>query len=133
MPGEKGRPPLSAGEMRLMALLWDRGPMTLAEVHEAQGRDVAQTTIQNQLTRLVDKQVVSRSAERPARFAATVDPPQATRGFLDLLVETVGQGRISPLVAQLVARAKLSAAEITELHAIIDRAEVRSKSARNRK
>lgn len=128
-----GRPRLSAREMQLMAVLWDHGAMTLAEVHAAQGRDVAQTTVQNQLHRLVEKKVVARSADRPARFVATVERGQMSHGFLDLLIETVGQGRIMPLVAQLVSRGKLTAEEVAQLHKIIDRAETPSKPTRTKR
>ncbi len=133
MTANSSRPRLSPGEMRLMALLWDRGGMTLAEVHAAQGRDVAQTTVQNQLNRLVEKKVVARSTDRPAKFTPLVERGQMSGGFLDLLIETVGQGKILPLVAQLVSRGKLTADEVSELHAIIDRAEVKTKPTRTKR
>ncbi|MBL9122135.1 MAG: BlaI/MecI/CopY family transcriptional regulator [Planctomycetaceae bacterium] len=131
MPRSK-RPKLSPGELRLMALLWDGGPLTLAEVHEAQGRDVALTTVQNQLNRLVEKKVVARSGQRPARYSATVDRQQMSRGFLDLLIETVGQGRVLPLMAQLVSRGQLMPDEVAQLRQLIDRAEAEAKSTRNK-
>lgn len=127
------RPRLSAGEMRLMALLWDSGAMTLAEVYAAQGRDVGQTTIQTQLNRLVAKRVVARSKERPAKFLAIVERQQVSAGFLDLLIETVGRGKIAPLVAQLVSRGTLSDEDVVELRQLIDDAGIKAKKPRRKR
>jgi BlaI family transcriptional regulator, penicillinase repressor len=132
MAHNQSRPRLSAGEMRLMALLWDRGPLTLSEVHEAHDRDVGQTTVQNQLARLLVKGVVSKSEDRPAKYIACVERHQISEGFLDLLVETVGQGKILPLVAQLVSRAKLSPDDVAELQRLIDGANQPSKKPRSK-
>jgi predicted transcriptional regulator len=50
------------------------------------------------------------------------------RGDLDTLVERVSQGRVTPLVAQLLERNALSAEEIAELKALV--AEAERKAAR---
>jgi predicted transcriptional regulator len=123
-------PRLSAGEMEIMQMLWARGPVTLSEARSGLGREIGYTTIQTRLNRLVDKRVVTRTAERPARYAAALDPTDVSARHLDLLVERVSGGSVVPLVAHLVRDWSLSPEEIAELKKLIAQAERQSKSQR---
>ena len=67
-------PRLSAGEMEIMHLLWRLGSATLSEAQAGFDRQIGYTTMQTRLNRLVEKGVVSRSSDRPARYAAAVAP-----------------------------------------------------------
>jgi BlaI family penicillinase repressor len=111
---------LSLGEMRLMGILWERGPLTLAEAFQSQPGQVGYTTIQTQLNRLVDKGVAARSKSRPMKYRPLASPTEAGAGLLQLLIDTVGGGKIIPLVAELVSRATLSKEDAQELKRIID-------------
>ena len=114
---------LSAGEMEFMDMLWTNGPLSLSEAHESFGRDIGYTTVQTRLNRLVDKGLVTRTADRPAKYAAAVAPEAVSAGHLDVLVERVAGGSIVPLVAQLVASHPLPPDEIAELKRLIADAE----------
>jgi BlaI family penicillinase repressor len=116
-------PKLSAGEMEIMNILWQSGPATLAEAHQAMPRSIGYTTVQTRLNRLVDKGLVARSSDRPAKYAASVAAEQVSAGHLNTLLERVTSGRVVPLVAHLVNEASLSRDEIEELKALIARAE----------
>ncbi len=116
-------PRLSAGEMEIMHLLWRVGSANLAEAQAGFDRPIGYTTMQTRLTRLVEKGVVARSAERPARYSASVAPADVSAGHLDLLLERVSDGSIVPLVAHLVRDRALSVEEIAELKALIAEAE----------
>jgi predicted transcriptional regulator len=116
-------PRLSAGEMEILQMLWRSGPVSLSEAQAGLDRQIGYTTMQTRLNRLVDKGVVSRSAERPARYSAAVDPAQVSAGHLDLLLERVSGGSVVPLVAHLVRDRSLSNAEIAELKQLIAQAE----------
>lgn len=118
---------LAAGEIEILEMLWQRQPVSIAEAHEALGQRVGYTTVQTRLNRLVEKGIVSRSAERPARYSAAIGPADVSRRDLDVLVERVNAGRVVPLVAQLVRDRTLSAAEILELKQLIDEAERKSR------
>ena len=118
---------LAAGEIEILEMLWQRQPVSIAEAHEALGQRVGYTTVQTRLNRLVEKGIVSRSAERPARYSAEIGPADVSRRDLDVLVERVNAGRVVPLVAQLVRDRTLSAAEILELKQLIDEAERKSR------
>jgi BlaI family transcriptional regulator, penicillinase repressor len=121
---------LSAGEMEMLQMLWRQGPVSLSEAQTGLGRAIGYTTVQTRLNRLVDKAMVSRTADRPARYAAAVHPEEVSAGHLDLLVERVSQGSIVPLVAHLVRDRQLSSAEIAELKHLIAEAERQGKTAK---
>jgi predicted transcriptional regulator len=121
-------PRLSAGELEIMHMLWRRGPLTLSEAQAALGRVIGYTTIQTRLNRLVDKRVVTRTPDRPARYSAAVDPAEVTAGHLALLVERTSGGSVVPLVAHLVRDWNLSADEIAELKKLIADAERQAKT-----
>lgn len=126
MTGKRARPRLTAGEMEIMHVLWNAGPVGLAEAHRAIGRPIGYTTIQTRLNRLVAKGFVTRIAGRPAKYTAAVPPEDVSARHLDLLLERVSGGSIVPLVAQLVADRSLSVEEIRELKRLIHQAERRS-------
>ncbi len=63
---------LSPGEMEMLSMLWKLGPLTIAEAHESIGRPLGYTTIQTRLNRLVEKGIVDRTEDRPAKYAAAV-------------------------------------------------------------
>ncbi len=110
---------LSSGEMEIMKLLWEHGPLTINEAHQAIGRPIGYTTVQTRLNRLVEKGAASRSTERPAKYEAAISPDSVSADHLDLLVDRVASGSVVPLVAQLLSNRKLSADEITELERLI--------------
>jgi BlaI family transcriptional regulator, penicillinase repressor len=124
MAGRRASPRLSAGEMEILAMLWERGALTLSEAHQALGRPVGYTTMQTRLNRLVAKKVVTRSDGRPARYVAAVSAEAVGTGHLDLLVERIRGFKIVPLVAHLVRDRRLTAEELRELKQLIDQAEV---------
>lgn len=123
MRKRRSTPRLSAGEMEIMHLLWRVGSANLAEAQAAFDRPIGYTTMQTRLNRLVEKGVVARASERPARYSAAVAPADVSAGHLDLLLERVSDGSIVPLVAHLVRDRSLSVEEIAELKALIAEAE----------
>ena len=130
MTARRKLPRLSAGEMEIMQILWREGPVTLSEAHAGVERDIGYTTIQTRLNRLVDKKIVTRTTDRPARYAAAVEPAEVSARHLALLVERTSGGSVVPLVAHLVRDWDLSSAEIAELKKLIAQAERNSKSHR---
>lgn len=116
---------LSAGEMEIMGMLWEHGPLSLSEAHDALGRPLGYTTVQTRLNRLVEKELVSRSSDRPARYEARVSPDAVSANHLDDLLDRVTGGNIVPLVAHLVNDRSLTRQEIVELRQLIRDAEKR--------
>ncbi len=133
MNSRRKTPRLSAGEMEIMQMLWRQGGVTLSEAQAGLGRAIGYTTVQTRLNRLVDKLVVTRTAERPARYAAAVGPEEVGARHLDLLLERVSDGGVVPLVAHLVRDRALSPAEIAELKQLIAQAERQGRRSKDAK
>lgn len=119
----------TAAEISVLRVLWDRQPATLAEAHEElcrRGPKIGYTTAQTRLERLVEKGVVAKSSDRPARYRATVEPEEVSRPLLDLLLERVS-GAL-PLFAHLIQDRSLTKADLAEMKRLIAQAERRQES-----
>lgn len=114
---------LTPAELEILDVLWRSGGATIAETQGSLARPLGYTTVQTRLNRLVTKGVVVRSAERPARYVATVSPQEVGRNVLSLLVERVTQGGVVPLVAELLRARTLDAEEIQQLRRLLDQLE----------
>ena len=127
-------PRLSPGELEILAMLWQRGPLTLAEAHRQFGHfgcPVGYTTIQTRLNRLVGKGAVKRDPRRPARYQAVVQPEEVSTRALDLLLDKL-QGSVVPMVAHLISGRSLSAGELRELRRLLAEAEASGEPDRKR-
>jgi BlaI family penicillinase repressor len=120
-------PRLTTGELEIVSTLWNADPATISEVHVALGRPVGYTTVQTRLNRLVEKGVVSKSDDRPARYSALFNPEDVSRRDLDVLVRRVNGGKVVPLVAYLVRDRQLTPQEIADLRQLVDEAERQSR------
>ncbi len=121
---------LGTGELELLEMLWRDGPVNLSEAHEALGQPIGYTTVQTRLNRLVEKGVVKKSKERPAKYLAAITREQVNQHDLNLLVKRVNEGKFLPLVAQLVSDRDLSRGEIDQLKALIAEAEAKEKKTK---
>jgi len=113
-------PRLSAGELEMIRLLWDHETLTLAEAQEAIGREIGYTTIQTRLNRLVEKGLVERSKERPARYMTHLTPDDVSQPHLDLLLKRVSGGSVVPLVAGLIRNRTFAPNEIAALKKLVE-------------
>ncbi len=129
MPSSRTGGMPTPGEMEILQVLWREKAATIAETQAGLGRAIGYTTVQTRLNRLVEKGLVSRSSERPARYRAAVRRRQVTSNHLNLLLQRVCEGSVVPLVAHLVRDRALSTGEIAELKALIDQAERREAGA----
>lgn len=127
---------LSSGELQIMSMLWDLGPLTLAEAHQQFsrfGRPIQYPTMQTRLNRMVVKKVVNRSSDRPARYRAAVSTDQVAAGHLSQLLQAIGRTSVVPLMLHLVAEHSLTAEEIQELRKLLAEAEAANKGSGPRK
>lgn len=114
---------LAAGELEILQMLWRENSVTILEAQQALGLPIGYTTVQTRLNRLVAKRVVKKSAGRPAKYSAAITPAEVRQGDLDVLVDRVSDGRVTPLVAHLLDRGDLTAAELKELKQLVSEAE----------
>jgi BlaI family transcriptional regulator, penicillinase repressor len=118
----------SRGDMELLSLLWEHGPVSLSEAHEQLPDGVAYTTVQTRLNRMVDKGLASREkvGRQPLKYRAAIQPEEISASQLDTLVERVAGGSVLPLVAQLVQKKAFTSSELATLRKLVREAERRS-------
>jgi predicted transcriptional regulator len=122
--------------MELLAMLWSEGPLTLRAAHEkfgAYGKPVGYPTIQTRLNRLVEKKLVDRSDERPAKYNAAVSRDQVTLGHLRQIVSKLSKGDVVPLVARLLSEQTLTPDQVAELRKLLAAAQQKSEAAHNKR
>ncbi len=90
-------------ELRIMQVLWSRGPSTVAEVQAALPEEPAYTTVQTMLAILLRKGKAAREAEgRAYRYRATVSEAGAADSVLRDLVRRMFGGDPEALLLTLV-------------------------------
>ena len=100
-------------ELDIMALLWEHGPSTVAEVRSRLPDAVSHNTVATMLTILETKGHVAHAEEgRAFRYHALVDRAEAGRSAFGRLVETMFGGSPEALVTHFVKDRRLSRAEL---------------------
>ena len=117
----------ASGDLELLEMLWRAGPVTILEAQQALGQLIGYTTVQTRLNRLVKKNAAERTTTRPAKYSAAITPDEVRGRDLDVLVQRVSEGRVTPLVAHLLNTHDLSAEELRELKQLVADAEQKSR------
>ncbi|MEO2016166.1 MAG: BlaI/MecI/CopY family transcriptional regulator [Fuerstiella sp.] len=119
----------STGDMELLSLLWEHGPISLSAAHEQMPEGVAYTTVQTRLNRMVVKGLATREkvGRQPMQYKAAIGPEEINARQLDSLVERVAGGSVLPLVAQLVQKTDFTESELSKLKQLVHEAERRSR------
>jgi predicted transcriptional regulator len=111
-------------ELDIMAVLWDQGPSTAAEVRDAlagHGLDLAYNTVLTLLRILEDKGHVDHKEEgRAHRFRAAVKRKEAGASALTRTLNRMFGGSAEALVAQLVQRQGLSKKDLKRLRRVVN-------------
>lgn len=122
---EEQRVSLSAGEWRVMEVLW-AGPKTLMELVRALGEDPgwAKSTVTTMVRRMEQKGLIAYTTEgRTKVFRAALAREDASAAETDSLLKRAYHGSVGLLVSALVERNDLSKSDIDGLYAILRRAE----------
>jgi predicted transcriptional regulator len=107
---------LGERELDVMAVLWEIGSGTVAEVREHLDTPLAYTTVLTILRNLEAKRFVRREEEgRGHRYFARVQQQTAQRSALSRLVAQLFDGSPHALIAQLVDQHGVSADELQKL------------------
>ena len=113
---------LTDRELDVMAVLWDRGAATVAQVRDQLSDDLAYTTVLTVLRTLEAKGHVGHEAEGRAHlyFPRTVRR-DAARKSVDHIIDTVFQGSADLLFARVLADRPLPAEQLRRIRDEIDR------------
>jgi predicted transcriptional regulator len=122
----KESPILTEAELRLMDILWSRGPSTVHEVMEGLPEDtpLAYSTVLTTLRILEDKGYLTHKKDGRAHvYAAAVPREQARKSALRHLLSRFFENSAEQLVHNLLKTEKLSGAEMRRLKKMIEEAQ----------
>ena len=117
---------ISQAELLLLDALWSQSPLTAAEIAERVARPQGWTlqTVKTMLARLEAKGAVTHSVDgRRFLFRPLVGRDEVADRESERLLDRLFGGRAAPLLARLAERRKLSAEDIAEIRALLDRIE----------
>lgn len=108
-------------ELDVMAVLWERGDATVAEVQERLPDDLAYTTVLTVLRTLEEKGHVGHREEgRAYRYHPLVEREEAGARVLGRLVDRLFGGSPELLLTQLVSERELSEAQLERMRRLLD-------------
>ncbi len=124
---EKEMPQPTKTELSILNILWDNGPSTVREVHEAMNRSEASgyTTALKMLQVMHQKgQVVRNDSQRAHVYSAAVSKDHTQSQFLTDLADRLFDGSTSQLVMQALGNApKAGDEELERIRELISKFE----------
>jgi BlaI family transcriptional regulator, penicillinase repressor len=109
---------LTAQELQLMKIVWERGAVTVRDVYEqlVQHRKIAYTTVMSGLKTLEQKgHLRSTQRERAYVYEPTRPQSQVIGGMVREFVERVFNGSARPLLVYLLDDERLTEADLQEI------------------
>lgn len=111
----------SERELDIMAVLWENGPSTAAEVRAALVDDITYNTVLKMLSILEEKGHVGHVEEgRAHRFHALVAREAAGSSAFTRLVDKMFSGSAEALMSHFVRERRLTRAELQRIRGILD-------------
>lgn len=113
----------TSAEISILAVLWQRGPSTVREVHEAlkDAQDTGYTTVLKLMQIMAQKGLCARDeSQRSHVYRALVSEEQAQRGLVADLVDKAFGGSAAQLVMRALSSDRASREEIEEIRALLD-------------
>ena len=117
------RPRPTDAELAILRVLWEHGPSTVRQVHEAQAetRDTGYTTTLKLMQIMADKGLVKRDeTARTHVYSASAGEEQTQRQLVQDLVDRAFGGSAAQLVLRALSADGTSDAELKEIRRLID-------------
>ncbi len=125
---ERSNPKPTNAELAILRVLWERGPSTVREAHEALSaqREIGYTTVLKLMQIMTDKGLLERTEQGRAHLYRTVGAEAAAKRDLvgDLMDRAFG-GSARDLVMHALAAKPASDAEIADIRRLLDDMEAR--------
>lgn len=120
----KDGPKPTKSELRILRILWDRGPSTVREVIASLGPGVGYTTALKTMQIMADKGLLARDERGPAHVYRPVERESASKRNLvgDLLDRAFG-GSVPELVLHALAAKPASPEEVAAIREMLDQVE----------
>jgi predicted transcriptional regulator len=109
-------------QLKIMNVLWEHGPATVAEVQErlVNGDALAYTTIATMLRKMEVRALVKHKTEgRRFIYRAAVEPEAVSRTMVDDLIDRVFGGSLADAVSHLLDTRDVSRDELRQLEKLI--------------
>jgi BlaI family transcriptional regulator, penicillinase repressor len=115
-------PKPTPSELEILQVLWERGPSTVREVHEALSakRPMGYTSVLKLMQIMTTKGTLRRNEEQRAHVYEAVEPAEKTKRQLALdVLQRVFEGSASDLMMHALAGQKASKEEIAEMRRLL--------------
>jgi predicted transcriptional regulator len=122
MPRRPSSHPTEA-ELEILAVLWDRGPSTVRQVHEVLQADrrTGLTTTLKMLQVMTDKRLTVRDDKaRPHRYRPAKPEKRTQLGLLKELANRAFDGSVQKLLVRAVEDGGLTDRELAEIRKLIE-------------
>ena len=116
-------PKPTASELEILHVLWERGPSTVREVHQALSdkRPIGYTSVLKLMQIMTAKGTLQRNEEQRAHVYEAVQPAEKTKRQLALdVLQRVFDGSASQLMMHALADRKASKEEVDELRRLLN-------------
>jgi len=120
---DSGLPRPTDAELAILRVLWERGPSTVRQVHEAlaEARVTGYTTTLKLMQIMAEKGLVTRDeSARTHVYAARLTRDETQQQLVSDLLDRAFGGSAATLVLQALRAGETSADELTEIQALID-------------
>ena len=115
---------LTRAEWALMQCLWQRGSASATELQKllVEEQGWAYSTVKTMLDRMVDKGFLTTERNGNVyEYTPRLRRQSAVSRVVDDVFDRVLEGSLSPLVSRLIENRRLSASDVAELRAMLDR------------
>ncbi|HUT88914.1 MAG TPA: BlaI/MecI/CopY family transcriptional regulator [Thermoguttaceae bacterium] len=108
-------------QLRIMRVLWNLGPASVAQVQDRlEGDPLAYTTVATMLRKMEDRGLVRhREHQRRFIYEAAVTAEDVTRSMADDLVDRLFEGSLADAVSHLLQTREVSPRELARLEQLI--------------
>ena len=116
-------PKPTASELQILHVLWERGPSTVREVHQALNdkRPIGYTSVLKLMQIMTAKGTLRRNEEQRAHVYEAVQPAEKTKRQLALdVLQRVFDGSASQLMMHALSDRKASKEEVDELRRLLN-------------
>ena len=113
-------------ELSILSVLWQRGPSTVRDVHEAlrsarNGSEVGYTTVLKLLQIMTEKKLVTRDARaRTHVYSPAASEATTRKQLLSDLVDRAFGGSSLALVLQALSTTRATPAELEQIRRLLD-------------
>jgi predicted transcriptional regulator len=127
---DKPTPRPTDAELAILRVLWERGPSTVREVHDALSdtHDTGYTTVLKLMQIMTDKRLVVRDESQRAHVYAARETMQRTqRQLIGDLIDRAFGGSPAKLVMQALSGTQATAEELTAIRSMLEKIEGEAK------